>query len=273
MGPILPSGAGRRGGALKARAHHRLLLRSSPSAPFLASTVIGALIGIQKGREVEIVNSYELAMEKPSSGMDVDSEQPGGSGFEGKTVDWAFFEERSGNCKHSRPRVLGEVWACARGGTRGRKGRGVRAHTFLPSLLPLLLRRCPTVKQVFPTLDFLGWYSVGVDPSSLDLSLHSQVRTVAFSSASASASTSTSHSVSSTLPLVPVHHQKRHSAFPPTLSHPSSRLLRSNRRVRSATHHLRDGSSRRSHRRWRGRGGRRSCRRSWIFVPEDELED
>lgn len=32
-----------------------------------------------------------------------------------------------------------------------------------------------TVKQVFPTLDFLGWYSVGSTPSSLDLSIHNQV--------------------------------------------------------------------------------------------------
>lgn len=71
----------------------RLTLRPLP--------VIGALIGIQKGREVEIVNSYELALERPPSAMDVEGEDRpvGGGGFEGEKVDWAFFEERSGNCE------------------------------------------------------------------------------------------------------------------------------------------------------------------------------
>lgn len=31
-----------------------------------------------------------------------------------------------------------------------------------------------TVKQVFPTLDVIGWYSVGKEPSSDDISLHAQ---------------------------------------------------------------------------------------------------
>lgn len=31
------------------------------------------------------------------------------------------------------------------------------------------------VKQVFPNLDFMGWYSIGTEPSELDLKLHEQV--------------------------------------------------------------------------------------------------
>ena len=59
------------------------------------------MIGIQKGREVEIVNSYELALERPASAMDVEGDEPkvGGGGFAGEKVDWNFFEERSGNCE------------------------------------------------------------------------------------------------------------------------------------------------------------------------------
>ena len=31
------------------------------------------------------------------------------------------------------------------------------------------------VKQVFPALDFMGWYSLGSTPSESDLLLHEQV--------------------------------------------------------------------------------------------------
>lgn len=32
------------------------------------------------------------------------------------------------------------------------------------------------VKQVFPTFDFLGWYSVGSTPTPADMAIHKQVR-------------------------------------------------------------------------------------------------
>lgn len=32
------------------------------------------------------------------------------------------------------------------------------------------------MKQVFPTLDFMGWYSIGIQPTELDLKLHEQVK-------------------------------------------------------------------------------------------------
>lgn len=32
------------------------------------------------------------------------------------------------------------------------------------------------VKQVFPTLDFMGWYSLGPKPTESDLKLHEQVK-------------------------------------------------------------------------------------------------
>lgn len=66
-----------------------------------------------------------------------------------------------------------ERWDGGREGERLKEGNRSSSPPPLLLLLPLLLQ---TVKQVFPTLDFLGWYSVGVDPSSLDLSLHTQVR-------------------------------------------------------------------------------------------------
>lgn len=31
------------------------------------------------------------------------------------------------------------------------------------------------VRQVFPHLDFMGWYTIGVAPTELDLKIHDQV--------------------------------------------------------------------------------------------------
>ena len=31
------------------------------------------------------------------------------------------------------------------------------------------------VKQVFPHLDFMGWYSLGITPNESDLKIHEQV--------------------------------------------------------------------------------------------------
>lgn len=43
-------------------------------------------------------------------------------------------------------------------------------------LTPRAMLRLVAVKQVFPTFDFLGWYSVGQEPSPRDTALHQQVR-------------------------------------------------------------------------------------------------
>lgn len=48
----------------------------------------------------------------------------------------------------------------------------------MPSRLLTPSRDSPprAVKQVFPTFDFLGWYSIGQQPSPKDTALHQQVR-------------------------------------------------------------------------------------------------
>jgi len=85
----------------------RLKLQTNSNSPF----VLGALLGTQNGREVEIVNTFELAIE------------PGG----GELVD----------------------------------------HGFLVS-------RRDQYKQVFPSLEFIGWYTVTPYPTSRHITLHEQ---------------------------------------------------------------------------------------------------
>ncbi|KIJ38418.1 hypothetical protein M422DRAFT_210832 [Sphaerobolus stellatus SS14] len=89
----------------------RRKLEKGTNNPF----VIGALLGTQNGREVEIVNSFELASEEAQDGS-------------GKIiVDSAF-----------------------------------------------LISRTQQYKQVFPSLELIGWYTVATQPSSLHISLHEQ---------------------------------------------------------------------------------------------------
>ncbi|KAK0245931.1 related to COP9 signalosome complex subunit 6 [Armillaria ostoyae] len=84
----------------------RRKLQTNTSTPF----ILGALLGTQNGRDVEIVNTFELAVEE-----------------DGATVD----------------------------------------HSFLVS-------RRDQYKQVFPSLEFIGWYTVAPGPSSRHIALHSQ---------------------------------------------------------------------------------------------------
>ncbi|KAJ7462746.1 COP9 signalosome subunit 6 [Mycena galericulata] len=84
----------------------RLKLQTNSNSPF----VLGALLGTQNGREVEIVNTFELAVE---------------SG--GELVD----------------------------------------HGFLVS-------RRDQYKQVFPSLEFIGWYTVAPRPTARHIALHEQ---------------------------------------------------------------------------------------------------
>ncbi|TNY19236.1 COP9 signalosome subunit 6 [Rhodotorula diobovata] len=78
-----------------------------------STRVVGALLGTQQGRQVEIFNSFELVVNKADNGT--------------PELDHAYFD--------------------------------TRREQF---------------KQVFPTLDFLGWYSVGQAPTPEDTALHKQ---------------------------------------------------------------------------------------------------
>ncbi|EMD41632.1 hypothetical protein CERSUDRAFT_146745 [Gelatoporia subvermispora B] len=84
----------------------RLKLQTKSNSPF----VLGALLGTQNGRQVEIVNSFELAVEN-----------------DGKTVHQGFLVDRK-----------------------------------------------EQYKQVFPSLEFIGWYTVAAKPTSFHIALHEQ---------------------------------------------------------------------------------------------------
>ncbi|KAF8922256.1 COP9 signalosome subunit 6 [Mucidula mucida] len=84
----------------------RRKLQTNDAKPF----ILGALLGTQAGRDVEIVNTFELAVEG-----------------DGTTVD----------------------------------------HGFLVS-------RRDQYKQVFPSLEFIGWYTVAAHPSARHIALHTQ---------------------------------------------------------------------------------------------------
>ncbi|KAJ3736883.1 COP9 signalosome subunit 6 [Lentinula guzmanii] len=84
----------------------RLKLQKQKPLPF----TLGALLGTQNGREVEIVNTFELALEGDEEAID---------------------------------------------------------HSFL-------VNRRDQYKQVFPSLEFIGWYTVAPIPTSRHIGLHSQ---------------------------------------------------------------------------------------------------
>ncbi|KAK4052114.1 hypothetical protein OIV83_002408 [Microbotryomycetes sp. JL201] len=75
--------------------------------------IVGALLGTQAGRAIEIMNTFELVIETAQDGR--------------LNLDHAYFV--------------------------------TRADQF---------------KQVFPSFDFLGWYTIGDEPSSQDIELHKQ---------------------------------------------------------------------------------------------------
>ncbi|RPD63247.1 COP9 signalosome subunit 6 [Lentinus tigrinus ALCF2SS1-7] len=84
----------------------RARLQTNSTVPF----ILGALLGTQNGRDVEIVNSFELAVED-----------------DGVTVDQGF-----------------------------------------------LVTRKELFKQVFPSLEFIGWYTVAERPIARHIALHEQ---------------------------------------------------------------------------------------------------
>lgn len=89
---------------------------------------------------------------------------------------------------------------------------------FLPCLIVLLLS---VDKQVFPSLEFIGWYTVASVPTARHIALHEQVRLVDFSSVLHG------HHIHY-LKLCAVHSLQLYATppTPPTLSHRHQRLFR-----------------------------------------------
>ena len=96
--------------------------------------MLGALLGQQNGREVEIVNTFELAVEGDA-----------------QNIDHGFLVTRRDQC------------VC------------ILSYHFSESLT----RRSSSGldKQVFPSLEFIGWYTVAPQPTARHIALHSEVRT------------------------------------------------------------------------------------------------
>ncbi|CAO3680767.1 unnamed protein product [Rhizopus microsporus] len=80
--------------------------------------VFGALLASQSGRDIDIVNSFELPFKLAEDGV-----------------------------SHGLDKTY-------------------------------LMYKLEQLKQVFPTLEFMGWYSIGVQPTELDLKLHEQFLSV-----------------------------------------------------------------------------------------------
>jgi COP9 signalosome complex subunit 6 len=114
-----------------------------------ANIVIGALLGSQANREVSIINSFELTYvgqngQTSGAGDDGDVQMDTGTIAEKGKLDAEFLENRKDQC---------EFVAVEEGE----------------------LADWEVVKQVFPTLEVVGWYSVGEDVSEEDVKLHEQV--------------------------------------------------------------------------------------------------
>ncbi|KAJ3576140.1 hypothetical protein NP233_g619 [Leucocoprinus birnbaumii] len=119
----------------------RRKLQTNTRDPF----VLGALLGTQNGREVEIVNTFELAVED-----------------NGESVDHAFLVSR----------------------------RDQNADCCITTLRQHPLRDVRVLdKQVFPSLEFIGWYSVALRPTPKHIALHEQPTLAFVSSADVNAQT------------------------------------------------------------------------------------
>jgi hypothetical protein len=92
------------------------------------TVVLGALLGTQNGREVEIVNTFEVAIDQ------------------GEKVDHASFNVRKEQC-------------------------ALAASMYHALMITLFVD-----KQVFPSLEFIGWYTVAIHPTQRHITLHEQVR-------------------------------------------------------------------------------------------------
>ena len=107
--------------------------------------MFGGLLGTTQGRDIEILNTFEVVVESDA--------------HEVRQVDHAYFVTRKEQCKlHKRfaptPRRASLV------------GKALTDFGWMN-----------TVRQVFPTFDFLGWYSIGSAPTDEDIALHKQAST------------------------------------------------------------------------------------------------
>lgn len=109
--------------------------------------VMGALLGTESNREVSIVNSFELIYH-PSATSNEDVEMnDSGSARSKYVLDTDFLEARKEQCE---------------------------SYSLFSTQQSLQIDLAYIDKQVFPTLDVIGWYSIGKEPSSDDVSLHAQ---------------------------------------------------------------------------------------------------
>lgn len=116
---------------------HLVRLQAQQQGSGKAVKVYGALLGTQDGQHVEVHNTFEVKVDDSSG-----------------AVDHTFFKSRQAQCEfHGQGQLF--------------------AQTSFNADHRLTLR--PTDKQTFPTFDFLGWYSNGLQPSQLDLDVHKQV--------------------------------------------------------------------------------------------------
>ncbi|KAI8925829.1 maintenance of mitochondrial structure and function-domain-containing protein [Entophlyctis helioformis] len=117
--------------------HYTRTKMQNPASP---AQVIGALVGVQTGRDIEILNSYELPFTRSPDNSIV--------------VDMAYFAFKQDQ-----------------------------------------------YKEVFPTLDFLGWYSTGSVPTASDIAVHKQMSVQNESALFLQLDTSNDLSDSSDLPI------------------------------------------------------------------------
>jgi COP9 signalosome complex subunit 6 len=117
--------------------------------------VFGCVIGVQRGRTVEIFNSFELVLD-PVSG----------------TLDRAFLEKKQELCKLLREsagsllrfHLSRRLKSYGMLGFRGRFGDAVLCYD------------CGYAdKKVFPDFYVLGWYSTGSDVHDTDMQIHKAV--------------------------------------------------------------------------------------------------
>ena len=104
----------------------------------MLTPVVGALLGTPSNRDVSVANSFELVYTATSDDVDMSSgAQPTGR----YSIDAEFFQTRSDQCEY-------------------------RSQVDWTSL--------NLVKDVFPTLEVVGWYTVGTAPTADDVALHKE---------------------------------------------------------------------------------------------------
>lgn len=105
--------------------------------PLLVRTVIGALIGKQTGRNIEVMNSFELKFQYVEEDINI-------------RLD--YYHTKEEQCKSGNYLPIFE---------RKKESQFTRIAN--------------SDKQVFKDLDFLGWYSTGNQPDEQDIKIHKQI--------------------------------------------------------------------------------------------------